>query len=53
MTSNKLLVPKTEISNQNHDIPLKYRPIPQVPPTNRKQNKKVGMPILKQNIQRE
>lgn len=31
MTSNKLMVPKTEISDHNYDILLKCHPIPQVP----------------------
>lgn len=31
MTSNKLMVPKTEIPDHNYDVLLKCHPIPQVP----------------------
>ena len=39
MTSNKLMVPKTEISDHNYGILLKCHPIPQVPPPPKKKKK--------------
>lgn len=55
MTSNKLMVPKTEISDHNYDILLKCYPIPQVPLHQKKKKEYafMSMPILKWNIQRE
>lgn len=49
MTSNKLMVPKTEISDHNYDILLKCHPIPQVPLHQKKKKEYafMSMPILK------